>query len=562
MIYFEKIDTTEPSDPEAENCEYIVTQKDLEGNVIGADHKQQTFPYQDATYLEQVPELAQYYTIEGYKASYIMINETKYELGAICLVKDIPQDLVIYFEKIETVKPCQSADYTFTFINERTDSEIHEELSVHVEDIENSADKYVTDLFAEVRLELENEGYKFEGIRNAYNPEEYAQVSSKIVPGGPYAYIVCFTDDDSVEPADYVFTFINEATGEEIREELPVHVADVNTSADKYVLDLVADARLKLENNGWVYEGIRNAYNPDEYAQNDSLIVPGGPYRYIVCFSLPEGYEDVNIRFEFVNMAGETILPAVNYATTCTDSVIGPKVADVVADETAQLAKSNYVFDHFAWVYADGTETELNDPVVVPDYHNTTIKVYYAQPAHYRFTFVNDKTGEAIRVDTLDVKIDDIRTNVDKYVLDLVAGERRTLEEAGWTYVGIRNAYNPDEYAQNDSLIVPGGPYEYLVCFTEADTTPEEPDNPGTEDPSNPGDSDSGNNGSGSSGSSSSGSSDDASKSSTPADNSAKILPKTGYGESTVSVVGITAVVLAAAAGAAAYLFAVRRRMH
>ena len=33
-------------------------------------------------------------------------------------------------------------------------------------------------------------------------------------------------------------------------------------------------------------------------------------------------------------------------------------------------------------------------------------------------------------------------------------------------------------------------------------------------------------------------------------------------GESTVSVVGITAVVLAAAAGAAAYLFAVRRRMH
>ena len=56
VIYFEKIDTTEPSDPEAENCEYIVTQKDLEGNVIGADHKQQTIPYQDAIYLEEVPE--------------------------------------------------------------------------------------------------------------------------------------------------------------------------------------------------------------------------------------------------------------------------------------------------------------------------------------------------------------------------------------------------------------------------------------------------------------------------------------------------------------------------
>ena len=49
---------------EEENCEYTVTQKDLEGNVIGADHKQQTIPYQDAIYLEEVPELAQYYTIE------------------------------------------------------------------------------------------------------------------------------------------------------------------------------------------------------------------------------------------------------------------------------------------------------------------------------------------------------------------------------------------------------------------------------------------------------------------------------------------------------------------
>ena len=84
------------------------------------------------------------------------------------------------------------------------------------------------------------------------------------------------------------------------------------------------------------------------------------------------------------------------------------------------MSKEGYVFDHFAWVYADGTETELNDPVIVPDYHNTTIKIYYAQPAHYRFTFINDKSGKVI-ADTLVVKIADVKTNVDKYVLDLDA---------------------------------------------------------------------------------------------------------------------------------------------
>ena len=381
----------------------------------------------------------------------------------------------------EAVDPVpQSADYTFTFVNERTGETIHDALDVHVEDVAASVDKYVTDLFADVRLDLENDGYKFTGIRNAYNPDDYAQVTSKVVPGGPYEYIVCFTDDAKVEPADYTFTFVDVANGAEIREYLPVHIADVNTSVDKYVLDLVADARRTLEDNGWVYEGIKNAFNPDEYAQDESLIVPGGPYEYIVCFSKPTEAENVTVNFEFVDMAGNAIMAGTSHTVPYSDDVTGTKVVDVIVDETAELANHSYVLDHMTWVYSDGSESsELKDPVVVPDYDNTTIKVYYAQPAHYTFTFVNDETREEIE-DVLTVDIADVKTNVDKYVLDLVAEVRRGLEDDGWTYAGIRNAYNDEEFAQNESLVVPGGPYEYLVCFTKENV--EDPTTPSTGD--------------------------------------------------------------------------------
>lgn len=94
--------------------------------------------------------------------------------------------------------------------------------------------------------------------------------------------------------------------------------------------------------------------------------------------ALPAGYEDVNVRFEFVDMDGKTVLPALNYATTVSDDVIGPKVADVFADMTKQLAEKNYAFHHMTLVYEDGSESSaLKDPVIVPDYDGATIKVYF-----------------------------------------------------------------------------------------------------------------------------------------------------------------------------------------
>ena len=92
---------------------------------------------------------------------------------------------------------------------------------------------------------------------------------------------------------------------------------------------------------------------------------------------LPAGYKDVCVRFEFVDLDGNTVLPALNYATCLSDDVIGPKVKDVLADATAKLAEGSYAIHHMTLVYEDGSESSaLQDPVVVTDYDGRTIKVY------------------------------------------------------------------------------------------------------------------------------------------------------------------------------------------
>ena len=166
---------------------------------------------------------------------------------------------------------------------------------------------------------------------------------------------------------------------------------------------------------------------------------------------------------------------------------------------------------------------------------------------HYTF-FSDDKTAACI---VPSVTVADKTKELDYWVSD--------LDETVRLYPGQAFCYNDLDKGELEGYV---GDFAFYPVYKSKAAT--EPSDPGTDNPdtSVPGgeSQDQGNNNS--SGSSSSGNGNSVSKSDTPADNSAKILPKTGYGESTVSVVGITAVVLAAAAGAAAYLFAVRRRMH
>ena len=465
----------------------------------------------------------------------------------------------VYFSKIDTPV---DVNFRVEFVD-KDGNTLQEAANVATTYSDFGTSQKLSELIADEIAKVEADGYKHFAYTLVYNDgsESSSIVDPVIVPDYNGKTIKAyFAKAEETEDVNIRFEFVDMA-GNTVLPAVNYATTYTDSEIGPKLSGVVGNEITAVEAEGYKFVMFTMVYDDgsESSALADPVVVPDYDGKTIkVYFTETDNYEDVNIRFEFVDMTGDTILSAVNYATTYTDSAIGPKVSDVIAEETAKLSKEGYVFDHFAWVYSDGTETELNDPVVVPDYHNTTIKVYYAQPAHYRFTFINDKTGEVI-ADTLDVKIDDVKTNVDKYVLDLVARERRIIEEAGWTYVGIRNAYNDAEYAQNNSLVVPGGPYEYKVCFTREDTVPVEPENPGTDQPSTPGN---GGTDSGSSNSSSNGGSgSSASKSDAPADNSSKILPRTGYGESVIPVAGITAVALAAVCGAAGYLFIARRRV-
>ena len=169
---------------------------------------------------------------------------------------------------------------------------------------------------------------------------------------------------------------------------------------------------------------------------------------------------------------------------------------------------------------------------------------------HYTF-FSDDKTATCI---VPSVTVADETKELDYWVSDVDG----TIK----LYPGQAFCYNDLDKGELEGY---AGDFAFYPVYK--DKTVEEPTDPGTEEPANPGTGDPSTPGNGgsdsgnSNGSSGSGSGSSASKSDAPADNSSKILPKTGYGENTIPTAGITAVSLAAVCGAAGYAFIARRRV-
>ena len=169
---------------------------------------------------------------------------------------------------------------------------------------------------------------------------------------------------------------------------------------------------------------------------------------------------------------------------------------------------------------------------------------------HYTF-FSDDKTATCI---VPSVTVADETKELDYWVSDVDGTVK--------LYPGQAFCYNDLDKGELEGY---AGDFAFYPVYK--DKTVEEPTDPGTEEPANPGTGDPSTPGNGgsdsgnSNGSSGSGSGSSASKSDAPADNSSKILPKTGYGENTIPTAGITAVSLAAVCGAAGYAFIARRRV-
>lgn len=463
-----------------------------------------------------------------YAFDYMTINGSEADYGTL-VAQTGSYDVAVYFKAVSAVS------YEFNFYDVDSGKEIASYLKV--DSIPSDA-VYVADLFQDVYNQL-SATYTFDHM--LINNVE-AGYGTAVEQTGNYNVAVYFSQKEVKPSFAYSFYFYD-LNGTEIAKPIMM-TQDEAKDTDKYVADLFQDVHNTLSSK-YAFDSMKEDGEVIDYG---TLIEEGNHTVYVYFKDKPADMEDVSFKFEFVDMTGETIAEPMNCLEQCSDDVIGSKLSDLVANKTAELKDKYYVFDHFALVYVDGTESSaLQDPVVVPDYNGMTIKVYFAQPALYRFTYINEATGEVIH-DTEEIQVADVKTNVDKYVLDLLAETRRGLENDGWHYEGIRYVFNPDEYDQNSVLVVPGGPYEYKVCFTKAESTSDNGDSTTTTVTS------SNNN------TTTKTASNEVVKSAAPADNTAKVMPQTGLTAETPVVFGV--MMVAALAGAGAYLFAIRKKLN
>lgn len=117
----------------------------------------------------------------------------------------------------------------------------------------------------------------------------------------------------------------------------------------------------------------------------------------------------------------------------------------------------------------------------------------------------------------------------------------KSVEDKGYTFKTL-TAWNGTEPYEGDELVVPGE-YELTAHCEKVKSQPSTTNNNNTVTAS------------------SDDSSDEVVKAEAPADNSTKILPQTGN-QGVVSPVSFVVVLCAALAGAAVYLFAIRKKLN
>ena len=255
------------------------------------------------------------------------------------------------------------------------------------------------------------------------------------------------------------------------------------------LLDVVADEIAQVEAEGYTRVAATIVYE-DGYETTPLTepfyIVPDYNGKVIkIYFDKVFENHDVNVRFEYVDMDGNTIHAATNYATVLNDGMIGSKVSDIVADEVNEIVATGYNFDHYAWVYADGTETVLADPVVVPDYDGTTIKVYFVkveeyEDVHVRFEFVDMDGNSVLPATNYATCLSD--SVVGPKVNDVLADELSTMEGRNYNFHHYAWVYSDGTETEldNDVIVVPDHDGTTIKVYFEAVKT--EPSDPSTGD--------------------------------------------------------------------------------
>ena len=499
-IYYDKVEV-KPAD----TTTITITQKYTDGSTI-ANINVGTIPYEDGTILPDVGVLSAYfadtdsYTYTGtYDVSlngaaantYGPNSEKAYDYA---MVKNATMDITIYYEKVE-VKPADTT--TITIAQKYTDGALIANINVGTIPYEDATTLPNVGVLSAYFGDTDS--YTYTGTydvsvngaaANTYGPNSEKAYDLTMVKNATMDITIYYEKVEPATPSEDVnfrVEYVDE-NGQSLMAATNVATTYNDFEPSQKLADLLAKEIAEVEAEGYKQVAFTVVYE-DGYETaplNEPYVVPDYDGKTIkVYFAKVENYEDVNVRFEFVDMDGNTIQPATNYATSLSDSIVGPKVSEVLADEIDKLAADGYDFDHYAWVLADGTETVLTDPVVVPDYDGTTIKVYFVkveeyEDVHVRFEFVDMDGNSVLPATNYATCLSD--SVIGPKVNDVLADELSTMEGRNYNFHHYAWVYSDGTETEldNDVIVVPDHDGTTIKVYFEAVKT--EPSDPSTGD--------------------------------------------------------------------------------
>lgn len=453
----------------------------------------------------------------------------------------------VYFNKVEVAPEVKPSTYTFNFYQVGdTSKTIRDSVTVTIEDFDNLVDKYVMDRFAAARAELEATGeWKYDHYENAYNPGEAGQTDAVVVPDVNMVYNVYFKPV-SVEPeqkSTYTFNFYELGNKDNVLyTAYTVEVTDFSeNAADKYVMDLFAEGRKAVEDTGkWTYVSYESDYNPGVEGQVDALIVPNVNMVYNVYFAPVSAEKKSTYTFNFyeTDNKDKVLHEPVTVTVTDFDNLVDKYVMDLFATARKEVEDSgNWSYNFYESEY--GIEGQV-DSLVVPGV-NLSYNVYFNckdRSSKYTIHFVDENNNEFQDPTVVNMAW------VEGQDLNLMTQLDSTLKNVnGYTFKSLTTWNGKDQPFKGDEVVVPGE-YELIAHYTKNTTSSSSDNNNTTTVSSN-------NNKTNNT---------QVVKAAAPADNTAKVMPQTGLTAETPVVFGV--MMVAALAGAGAYLFAIRKKLN
>ena len=339
-------------------------------------------------------------------------------------------------------------------------------------------------------------------------------------------------------PADmnskYTVHFVDEA-GKEIAQPVVVDMAWVEGQQLK-LLDQLSSTLNSVE--GYTFDYL-TAWDYDIPYSEDAYVVEGN--MDVTAHYTQNAQVDVNSKYtvNFVDEAGNKIAEPV---VVNMGWVEGQELYLLTQLKDTLNSVEGYTFSYLtAW---NGTEAYKGDELVVAGEYEVT--AHYAKgqvdcDSKYTIHFVdenNEEFMEPVVVNMAWVSTQELN------LMTQLDSTLKSVEDKGYTFKTL-TAWNGTEPYEGDELVVPGE-YELTAHCEKVKSQPSTTTNTNNNNTVT---------------ASSDDSSDEVVKASAPADNSTKILPQTGN-QGVVSPVSFVVVLCAALAGAAVYLFAVRKKLN